>query len=608
MNIGLTVAARLTEDESVSVAVIEAGWNWEGVEAIYIPGLYGTIGVSTFAATINWLYPTVPQAHGNNRTLTINAGKALGGSSTINAMIFANILLSSTHPRALKDQYDTWGALNNDTSWTWDSLLPFFRKSENFTTPTNTQLARGVDWEPEVHGFEGHVHASFPDGYLFPASSLFIDAAEDLGWTASPDLTNGETNAVGFTPFSIDGVNKTRCSAACASYKPFVDRPNYEVIMNATVTRIIWSETSDNSSLTAMGVEYILNGETHVANVTSEVLLAAGTIGSPKILELSGVGNSTILQSAGVNPVLDLPTVGENLADHIHSWVNAITTPETLTKEILGDPQVAQQQLELWYENRTGMYAGAYMSLGFAAPLNLLTQERLEGLLAEAENNLTHYATEFSNGNTDLAKGIEAQHKLALSLYQQNRETVVEYYMDAIYGGPSNSSDLPPSNFSTINTVFQAPLSRGRSHISSSEPNDVPLIDPAYWAHPLDRAVHVAAIQYARKLIMSPPLDSIHEGEFEPGPNITTDEEVEEYLRDVFHPDNHEIGTLSMLPRELGGVVDTKLKVYGIGNVRAIDASIIPIHISSHTSSTVYMIAERAADIIKSDRLQNIHL
>ncbi|KAK7032148.1 hypothetical protein VNI00_013322 [Paramarasmius palmivorus] len=549
---GLTVAARLTEDESVSVVVIEAGSNYEHLEGVYIPGMYGQTGISGAPGYMNWRYPVVPQAHANNRRMSINAGKALGGSTVINAMIF---------PRASKDQYDTWGLLNNDTSWTWDGLLPYFQKSENFTAPSEDQIAQGVNWDPDVHGFEGNLRASFPIGHVFPASSLFIEAAVGMGWPASPDVTNGETNSVGFTPFTIDGVNRTRCSAACASYTPFADRPNYEVILNATVTRIIWSETSDNSSLTAAGVEYVLDGETFVAEVDGEVLLAAGTIGSPKILELSGVGNSTILESAGVEAVLDLPTVGENLADHMHSGVIARATPGTLTKDVLRNPQFAQQQLDLWHENRTGMYAGVYMSLGIAAPLNLFTQEQLEALVTDAENNLTHYATEFSNGNPDLAKGIEAQHKLALQLYRDNKENCVEFYMDAVAFG---------FNGSTLNNVFQAPLARGRSHIASSDPDEAPLIDPAYWAHPLDRAVHVAGIQYSRKLLMSPPLDTIHEAEVSPGPDIITDEEVEDWLRNSFAPDNHEVGTLSMMPKELGGVVDTSLRVYGIENVRAI--------------------------------------
>ncbi|EEB93200.1 hypothetical protein MPER_08179 [Moniliophthora perniciosa FA553] len=146
-----------------------------------------------------------------------------------------------------------------------------------------------------------------------------------------------------------------RCSAACAFYTPFADRPNFTIITNANVTRIIWSENENSSSLSATGVEYVANNETVILDVAGEVILSAGTIGSPKILELSGVGNSTILRAAGVEPLLDLPTVGENLADHVHSWANAFAVDPILTKDILlRDPEFADQQLQLWHENRTG--------------------------------------------------------------------------------------------------------------------------------------------------------------------------------------------------------------------------------------------------------------
>ncbi|KAF7350549.1 Alcohol oxidase [Mycena sanguinolenta] len=575
---GLTVASRLTEDKDVTVAVLEAGFNAEGLQEVFVPGLIGT-GISF--TTLDWSYATVPQTNLNGRILTVNAGKALGGSTIINSMIF---------PRAEAEQYDAWGQLNNDSTWTWSALLPFFKKSEIFTPPNALQTASGA---VSKLAFRTTFSSSPRCGG---------GAAESLGFPASPDLANGDPHAVGIAPNSLDAANNTRCSAACAYYTPFADRPNLVVITNATVSRILWATGSGYNKLTATGVEYLVNNETKTIGVSEEVILSAGTIGSPKVLELSGVGNSTILKTAGVTPVLDLPTVGENFADHVHSWANAFTNI-TLTKDaLLLNPAFAAEQLALWYKNRTGLYSAAPRSLGIAAPSDVFTPAQLNTLIAQAEANLTNFAVQFSNGNPALAKGIAAQHKIALSLYKQNKELPLEMNAEPGYSGPTAFSARPARNYTAINSVLYAPLSRGRTHITSSDPLVPPAVDPAYWAHPLDVAAQVGGIKLARRMLVAPPLDSIYAGEFEPGANKTTDADIEEWLRGVVASDNHEVGSLSMMPQSLGGVVDTSLKVYGTANVRVADASIIPFPVSAHLSSTVYMIGERAADIIRGGK------
>ncbi|KAJ6486976.1 alcohol oxidase [Mycena sanguinolenta] len=586
---GLTVASRLTEDKDVTVAVLEAGFNAEGLQEVFVPGLIGT-GISF--TTLDWSYATVPQTNLNGRTLTVNAGKALGGSTIINSMIF---------PRAEAEQYDAWGQLNNDSTWTWSALLPFFKKSEIFTPPNAFQTASGVRFLSSVHGFAGRVKVGFPN-FFFEQSALWRRAAESLGFPASPDLANGDPHAVGIAPNSLDAANNTRCSAACAYYTPFADRPNLVVITNATVSRILWANSYGSNKLAATGVEYLVNNQTKMIGVSGEVILSAGTIGSPKVLELSGVGNSTILKAAGVATVLDLPTVGENFADHVHSWANAFTNI-TLTKDaLLLNPAFAAEQLALWYKNRTGLYSAAPRSLGIAAPSDVFTPAQLNTLIAEAEANLTHFAIQFSNGNAALAKGIAAQHNIALSLYKRNKELPLEMNAEPGYSGPTAFSARPARNYTAINSVLYAPLSRGRTHIVSSDPLVPPAVDPAYWAHPLDVAAQVGGIKLARRMLVAPPLDSIYAGEFEPGVDKTTDADIEAWLRGVVASDNHEVGSLSMMPQSLGGVVDTSLKVYGTANVRVADASIIPFPVSAHLSSTVYMIGERAADIIRGGK------
>jgi choline dehydrogenase-like flavoprotein len=588
-NAGLAVASRLAEDTSITVVVLEAGPNVEHLPEVFIPGLIGTGESFT---TLNWAYQTIPQEHLGDRQLTVGAGKALGGGTIINSMIF---------PRAEREQYDAWGNLNNnDPNWSWDTLLPYFKRSERFTPPNHEQVANGVRYLPEFHGTSddepGRVKVGYPN-YFFPQSMLW---RESSGFRPSPDLSDGyPQGTVGISPNTVDAKNNTRCSSVCAYY---FDRPNFKVFTNSTVTRIIWHRSSRDSSslLKARAVEYKTpQGETYEINVRKEVILSAGAIGSPKILELSGVGNSTILRDAGVEPVLDFPTVGENLADHVHSWANAFTNASVTRDLLFLDPSFEAEQRNLWFHNRTGVLSCVPRSLSLAAASDLFSQSHLTSVIQHAQTNLQHYAKVFSNGNEQLQKGIEMQHKLLLNLWDQDRAAPVEINVEPGYSGPTPFGQRPRLKFTSINAVLFGPLSRGRTHITSTDPFEAPAVDPAYYAHPLDFETHVRGIELSRTMLRTPPLSSIYEGEYEPGHG----KDARVWAREVTASDNHVVGSLAMMPKELGGVVDTRMKMYGIENVRVVDASVVPFPVSAHLMSTVYMVAERAADFIKEDYL-----
>ncbi|EJD35577.1 alcohol oxidase [Auricularia subglabra TFB-10046 SS5] len=591
---GLTIANRLSENAYMKVAVLEAGPNAEHLPEVFIPGLIGT--GQSIGGALDWQYTSVPQANLGGRQIVVHAGKALGGSTVLNGMIF---------PRAEKEQYDAWGTLNNSTDWSFDALLPFFEKSETVTPPDAYQASNGAKLDLKYRGTSGPIKVGYAN-YFFEQSNLWRQAAAKLGIPVGSDLTNGDAHAVALASNSLDARNNTRCSAACAYYTPCSKRPNFTVLTNSTVTRILWASTGKRDAsgdVTASGVEYVdANGKTQAITVAREVIVSAGTLGSPKVLELSGVGNKTILQAAGVELVVDLPSVGENLSDHVHSWANAFAVNVSITKDVLAaNPAFAEQQLALWHKNRTGLYSAAPRSLSLAAPSDLFDTNKLKSLLDNARRNLNDYASQFSNGNTALAKGIAAQHNIALDLYASNKQLPMELNFEPGYSGPTAAGQRPARNYSTVNAVFYAPLSRGRVHISTSNPKAPPAIDPAYWSHPLDIASHVAGLQVARNMLNTAPLSSIYGGEFEPGKDKVNDEQVEDWLRSVAQSDNHEVGTMVMLPKELGGVVDTKLKVYGMSNVRVVDASVFPLPLPAHISSSVYAVAEKAAGLVKKD-------
>ncbi|KAG9223406.1 hypothetical protein CCMSSC00406_0007593 [Pleurotus cornucopiae] len=588
---GLAVASRLSEDPSVSIVVIEAGPNAEHLPEVFIPGLFGSGQAFT---TLNWAYNTTPQPMLNNRSLVVNAGRVLGGSTTINAMLF---------PRAGRAQYDAWAELNRDASWGWDALLPFFRRSERVTPPDAFQVNEGgITYVPEVHGSasDGRVKVGYPN-IFFEQSTLWRQAAVAVGFPGERDLASGDPHGVGVSPESIDVTNYTRCSAACAYYTPFASRPNFNVITNATVTRVVWDTPSSGShsdksqrNLRAIAVEFVRAGSNRTESVTvrREVVVSAGTIGTPKLFELSGIGNSSIIRAAGVNPVLELPSVGENLAGEFCSQDIGLSTEIV---QIMYTVTLARSQMSRLLTSFPG-------SLGLPGPLNIFNNTGiLPTLLQEAKANLTHFAHLFANGNALLEKGIRAQHEIVLRSYADDVALPLENSLFPGYAGAA--ADRPQRNYTTIMNVLYAPLSRGRTHITSSDIRTAPVVDPAYYMHPLDAATHAAGINLARRTLITPPMDSIYLGEFEPGKDVTSPQDISSVLRAaIVSSDNHVTGTMAMMPQELGGVVDTELRVYGIENVRVADASIIPIPVSAHTSSTVYMIGERAADLIKHSR------
>ncbi|KAJ8508037.1 hypothetical protein ONZ45_g9653 [Pleurotus djamor] len=526
---------------------------------------------------------TTPQHNINQRTTTVSAGKALGGSTAINAMLF---------PRAGRPQYDAWAQINNDPSWGWDALLPFFKRSEIVTPPTPEQIqAGGITFDPAVHGLEGRVHVGYPD-FFFPQSTLWREAAIRAGLPGEKDLSSGDPNGVGVAAESINVANHTRPVLFLTIF-----------IFSVSIRRLTFQGANGRTkNLRAVGVEYQLSGseQKRTLSVVREVVVSAGTIGSPKILEVSGVGNSSILTAAGVKPVLSLPSIGENFADHVHSWVSAFTNA-SVTFGLLENPEFLAEQIDLWFSNHTGILSSIPGSLGLVAPLNIFNETRLHSLVSEAREKLSFYADAFSNGNPLLARGIQTQHQIVLGLYEKDNTLPLEINLFPGYGGPTPADQRPSQNFTTVMNVLYSPLSRGRIHITSSDANVPPSVDPAYYSHPLDAITHAAGIRLARKTLVAPPMDSIFLGEFEPGVDVQSEEEIISALRNLVFSDSHPTGSMSMMPRELGGVVDTKLKIYGTDNVRVADASIIPIPVSAHTSSTVYMIGEKAADIIKRE-------
>lgn len=280
---GLLLANRLSEDPNMTVAVIEPGGDVRNNTNVTDPNKF--LGLPAFGTPIDWAYPTVPQAGAANRTLTLHSGKAIGGSSTINGM---------TYIRADMAEIDAWETLGSP-GWNWKNLLPYYKKVERLTSPTEAQIVAGASYEPQYHGEDGHLHVGFryalPNGSFYP---IVRDTWEKLGYNVNVDVNSGKMRGFDVWPQTIDRDRDLRWDAAQAYYYTIEGRSNLHIIQG-TVAKVLWKDEDDTDNKVASGVQYLdSNGETLTASAREEVILSAGSLRTPLILEGSGVGNTEL--------------------------------------------------------------------------------------------------------------------------------------------------------------------------------------------------------------------------------------------------------------------------------------------------------------------------
>lgn len=359
------------------------------------------------------------------------------------------------------------------------------------------------------------------------------------------------------------------------------------VITGAQATRVLFNPSRDDSGyLVASGVEYSKDGQLHAVSAKAEVLLCAGAFKTPQLLELSGIGDKDVLEAHGVQVHLDLPGVGTNLQDHFWCPFVVETDPQYESVEVLNNPARAAEEWKLYEESKTGMLSGTCCTLYAFLPKDSFMADS-SSLLEEVTQSLCHSGP------------LETIQKAWLSAGD------IPFLEVALFPGFLPVAGHKAEDGKSYCSFFLAlthPFSSGTVHITSSDPLAAPAIDHCVLDNEVDLQILTSAVKFARKLAATESLKTVLTREILPGLGVQTDEEIKEFIRatvdTVFHP----IGTAAMLPRKDGGVIDPSLKVYGTSNIRVIDASIIPIHLSAHIQATVYAIAEKASDIIKRDR------
>ncbi|CAO2647299.1 Nn.00g082210.m01.CDS01 [Neocucurbitaria sp. VM-36] len=560
---GLVIANRLSADPNITVAVIEAGdsaYNNPNVTAL--PKSIAEFGPG-LGTSVDWSYVSAPQTYMFNRTLPYSAGKALGGTTTINGMTFL---------RAEKAQIDAWEELGNG-GWKWDSIEEYYLAQEGFQIPTEDQRDNGATYMDDAHGFKGDLSTGFTP-YLTGQGffNTLKETSEALGYPLNYDANNGTMRGFNTWPMTLDASKAIREDAARAFYYPIAEsRSNLYIFLNTTAMKILWNENEYSASgVVGTGVEVISSDNTtKFIHATREIIIAAGSIRSPALLEHSGIGNPAVLEPLGIQTVISHPNLGSNLQDQPNIGI---------------------------------IYASPTNWTGYSTFVNYLTAFDLFG------NDLPALAEEIRANITDYARTILAEYA-PYTTTMEVQEQLLKHQVNLIFDLESTVPLAEILWFSVGNAIAAQfwnllPLSRGSIHITTHDPLMPPSIDPKLFQLPIDNFVQAAISIHVRKFFATAPLSDHITSEQSPGFEVVPqnaswrDPSWEVWAKNTSSTNSHPVSTCAMMSKELGGVVDKEGKVYGTKNVRVVDASVFPTQISGHLSASVYALAGRFADMI----------
>jgi len=515
---GCVLANRLSADGRHKVLLLEAGpkdnYLW-----IHIPIGYGK---TMFHKAYNWGFYTDPEPNMKDRRIYWPRGRGLGGSSSINGLIFV---------RGQRQDYDHWAQLGN-AGWDWKSVLPYFMKSEhNSRGASGTHSDKGPLWSSDI-------------GAKHELMEAIIRGANEIGVPRNDDFNSGDQEGVGY--YQLFTHNGWRISSAVAYLKPARDRANLRIETDAHTTGVILEGRR------AVGVRYIQNGVAREARAAREVILSAGSLQSPQLLQLSGIGPASLLQRHGIKVVHDLPGVGQNLQDHL--------------------------QLRLMYK--------------VSKPIT--TNDDLRTLFSQAKIGLQWLLTRTG----PLGIGIN-QGGLFTKILPGSETPDIQFHFGTLSADMAGGKPHPWSGC-TFSVCQLRPESRGSVEIKSADPMEPPSMQPNYLDAETDRICAVESIKYARRLASTNALKPYLVEEYKPGADVRSDDEILDFAREygatIFHP----TGTCKMGSDSMA-VTDARLRVHGIGGLRVVDCSIMPTLTSGNTHAPAVMIAEKASDMILAD-------
>ncbi|MDO9418098.1 GMC family oxidoreductase [Pararhizobium sp.] len=524
---GCILASRLSESGRYSVLLVEAGGKDDSIW-FKIPVGYAK---SYYNPAVNWMYSTEPEAELDNRRIYVPRGKVQGGSGSINAMVFV---------RGAADDFDDWAAAGNP-GWGASDVLPYFRKLE-------THEKGASDW----HGDSGPIHVTPMRGMTHPVTDAFLRGCEELQLPASADFNGASLEGAGV--YDINTRRGRRSHSSAEYLRPALKRQNLTVERRALAQKLTFA--ADGS---ANGVEVLQNGVHRRFSARREVIVAAGAVDTPKLLQLSGIGDAAALSAKGLLMRAHLPAVGENLQDHLCA--------------------------SFYYRANRPTLNGVFGSLFGQAALGLQYVLTRKGPFAMSVNQ----AGGFFRGKAD-----------------EERPNIQLYFNPLSYRIPVNrSASMLPEPYPGFLIAFNScrPTSRGRISIASADPAEAPLIQPNYLSTQRDIDEVTQGSRLVRRIASAPSLAAIIEDEVSPSAVVESDAALLDYFRSNASSIYHLCGTCMMGPDSRTSVVDARLRVHGVAGLRVVDASVFPNVTAGNINAPTMMVAEKGAAMILEDGL-----